>query len=1785
VDIFQLRQQIIDQYAAYTRSFLTILDPDIRTFVDDALAAGRLWPDSLIQLSPTYTPATTVTDLVAHGVLHPRCDDIFRVPAGDGAMHSLRLYHHQKQAIDKAADGSHYVVTTGTGSGKSLTYLIPVVDHVLRHHPEEGRVRAIIVYPMNALINSQAKAMARFFGNVPGDCPVRFARYTGQENDAEKRAIQQNPPHILLTNYVMLELMLTRPDEFTFVDKGAANLQFVVLDELHTYRGRQGADVAILLRRLRERSGNPHLTCIGTSATMVSGDSADDRRAAVARVASSIFGVPLSADHVIEETLTYAVPQSPAPTPAALRAAVEDDLPATLDWLTFQHHPLAHWIEQTFSLRSDPAGTLRRADPRTLRQGAVALATDTGGDVVRCETQVRRFFDLGSAVRDAEGRPGFAFKLHQFISQGSAVYSTLEPSPARHLTLEGQRYIAGTYGDRLLFPLVFCRECGQHYALCAYHPENHTVTPRQPMSRGEDVAEPALAGYLLTGEDAWSEESDDLLPDTWFTLTRSGRTMKKDYRPFRPRRLTVRADGAVTDLPDDDAITAWFLPTPFLSCLRCGTVYTRRDKDDFRKLARLSSEGRSTATTLIAVTTVDEMRRSDLVPSAQKLLSFTDNRQDASLQAGHFNDFAGVSLLRAAIAAAIAAAPPDHPQSYLTVAPAVFAALDLPQDAYARNVGAYGGAKRRNEETLTTYLEYRIFEDLRRGWRVTQPNLEQCGLLRIDYLDLPALCADETPWASHLILADTPPAHRETVIRALLEYMRRELAIDAPCLDPERQPDLVKRIGSALKAPWAFAEEETRDLRIATRFLVPSDEPVPPGARSFSGRGQLGRFLRSPRAWPGLDAPLDDAAYDTLLRTILDVLVGTGILVDVADRGPRAVQIRRDALLWLPGDGRMPSPDPIRARRMNLTTETQRHKESKDSEPLSLCGEHSAEPSRQANAFFHAFYRRPPAILRGIEGREHTGQVEHAVREEREELFRAGTLPVLFCSPTMELGIDIADLNVVHMRNVPPTPANYAQRSGRAGRSGQPALVMTYCSTGSGHDQYFFKRPTAMVAGAVAAPQIDLANEDLLKAHVHAIWLGVIRLNLGRSMLDVIDAMMPGLPLTPEIQAQIARREPEYSLCLGQCRRLLDTLTTTLGESAWFDDAWLTRVVDEAPQRFDEACGRWRHLYVSAEAQLAEARSVADAYRRGIGNRMEHEEAERREAEAKRQLALLGGRDSRGSSEADFSPYRYFASEGFLPGYNFPRLPVRAFLPFSHGEGSFLARPRFLAISEFGPMNIIYHEGRKYRVTRTAVPSGDAHRRFLRAKICTTCGYFHEGAEAEVCEQCHAVLAGHGVTHLPTLFEMSTVTAQPADRITCEEEERAREGFRLETFYQFARGHYGPRRQDAETACSPQRHKGTEAGQTHKEDSVSSCLCGALQLTYAPTATIWRVNHGWRRAKQAGFALDLRKGIWGRQPDGEDLREGAEDLTGDAVRRGVRLVVRDTRNLLIISMPPAIASHPEAVASIQYAVQRGIAAAFQLEEQELSSERLGTGSNTRLIFWESAEGGAGVLRRLVEEPHALARVARSALDICHFDAQGQSRDDAGECVRACYRCLLSYSNQPDHALLDRREVRDLLVALSQADVIAQAPPIPDGRTRMPQIERMSTDRTNHMSDPHDHMSDPHNHMSDPCESVTSAPSAFSPDANPALPPATARVIAAIRALGGHDPAAILPEKIGHRPHLAYHPTFFILCPEPGESISEMHADLSDAGCSVIVIGPDDDVGVALAPYSFWKSNK
>ncbi len=235
MDVFSLDDDLLGQYTAFARSFTRIRAAEIQNKVDALYAGRRFWPEPLIQLNPHYEGGGSVQALVGPKGLVADCAQIFRDarPAPNDPDKSLKLRRHQEQAVSLALDGKSFVVTTGTGSGKSLCFFIPIVDAVVKakRSGETARTRAVVIYPMNALANSQLEELKKFLDqNHP--VPVTFARYTGQESPEERDRIKNNPPDILLTNFMMLELLMTRQSELDrAVIENCRGLQFIVLDE------------------------------------------------------------------------------------------------------------------------------------------------------------------------------------------------------------------------------------------------------------------------------------------------------------------------------------------------------------------------------------------------------------------------------------------------------------------------------------------------------------------------------------------------------------------------------------------------------------------------------------------------------------------------------------------------------------------------------------------------------------------------------------------------------------------------------------------------------------------------------------------------------------------------------------------------------------------------------------------------------------------------------------------------------------------------------------------------------------------------------------------------------------------------------------------------------------------------------------------------------------------------------------------------------------------------------------------------------------------------------------------------------------------------------------------------------------------------------------------------------------------------------------------------------------------------------------------------------------------
>jgi len=712
---------------------------------------------------------------------------------------------------------------------------------------------------------------------------------------------------------------------------------------------------------------------------------------------------------------------------------------------------------------------------------------------------------------------------------------------------------------------------------------------------------------------------------------------------------------------------------------------------------------------VLSYSVLTQLEEHGFKPKDQKLLSFTDNRQDAALQSGHFNDSLKVVQLRSAICQALIK---HKERDFTNLDQAIFEALDLSPEEYAANPATkFPGAIKDNENALKNYLMYRALYDLRRGWRVVLPNLEQCALLSIGYKHLNKNCASDESWQGVPFLEGLSNKERTEIVSEILEFFRKSYAMSSEeYLTQNAINEKYKEIKERLKPPWKFDENE----KIANPVRM-AYEPLKRGPRIFwksiGPTSALGKYLKDEANRKGI--VFNNKAYRDFIKLLLKLLTEAGWLKETTGKNrdnqeTYLYQLRIDQIIWKIGDGKTIKPDYVKIR--------------------SYKGY-----EQKPNTFYQKLYQTDFRSRKKLIGKEHTGQIGNEDRIEREEKFKTGEYSALFCSPTMELGIDIADLNVVHMRNVPPNPANYAQRSGRAGRSGQAALIFTSCSVYSPHDSHYFKHATDLVSGIVAPPKIDLTNQELLEAHLNAIYLAKVKLSeLNQHLIDLLDKDdKENLPLLSEVEEQLnLGRQSKIEIKFIFEKVVNDLKSMKSASLSWLNDEWIDRAINRAPKSFDRSLDRWRRLYIAAQKQLNEAHKIADS---GLytSSSEQMKEAKRNWAQAIRQRELLENRTSY-SSLSEFYPYRYLASEGFLPGYNFTRLPMRTYIPVGD-SGEYISRPRFIALREFGPRNIIYHKGSKYQIEQLLSQESESH--LKSAKVSTKSGYIlmEDEYDYEIC--------------------------------------------------------------------------------------------------------------------------------------------------------------------------------------------------------------------------------------------------------------------------------------------------------------------------------------------------------------------------------------------------------------------------------------------------------------------
>ena len=616
----------------------------------------------------------------------------------------------------------------------------------------------------------------------------------------------------------------------------------------------------------------------------------------------------------------------------------------------------------------------------------------------------------------------------------------------------------------------------------------------------------------------------------------------------------------------------------------------------------------------------------------------------------------------------------------------------------------------------------------------------------------------------------------------------------------------------------------------------------------------------------------------------------------------------------------------------------------------------------------------------------------------------------------MELGIDISDLSIVHMRNVPPSPSNYAQRSGRAGRSGQAALVIVYCSNFSAHDRHYFKHSTQMVAGTVTAPRIDLINQELLLSHLHAsIFTRRSLSTLNNSLGDLVDkSNLETLPLKQEILDSIKISEEEKLIILAKFKKVIDDnyfiKELVKRKPSWFTDSWIKQNIDDFEYSFDLSLNRWRKLYKAAQNQIKDATSIIEN-RIYADNHEKKKEAYKSLRQAERQRDLLlnetnepGKSSGKNKDQSEFYPYRYLASEGFLPGYNFTRLPVRSFMESEDAGGEFISRPRFIALNEFGPRNVVYHDGSQYRIDRLILT--EAELKLENGKICPKTGYFlydkQYGYEVDPIINETLQLDPRKHVHT-TLIEMSETRAYEVERITCQEEERTKKGYDIQTYFAVDGGF-----------------------ENTVEGIVSVSDDKLLHIHYLPSCRIFKLNLKWRASKEYGFTINLNTGYWQSKKQKEE--NGEKDEIKD-----VKLFTSDTANALYIQPIKSLGlkGGGNGVITLMFAIKRAIENYFQVESNEIGATIMGEEDAPNILIYEAAEGSLGVLSQIVDNPSLYKIIMEEAYKVCFFK---NGKEEEGEVLPATYDDLLSYYNQFYHQQIDRNLIREALKNLKESTV-------------------------------------------------------------------------------------------------------------------------------------------------------
>lgn len=1675
LDPIKTTEAIKDRYLSYLSTTFRPKDADLQKQFRERLQAEEFIKGPILEATPPFEVGKSLNELIEEDIL----SDQFRRLKSKELPLDRPLYRHQEEAICKTArENRNIVVATGTGSGKTEAFLVPILNHLFQQM-ENGRldpgVRALLLYPMNALANDQLKRMQSLLKNYPD---ITFGRYTGETRKKEKWAKEkyqnmhkkdpspnelisrekmiESPPHILLTNYAMLEYLMLRPEDHIFFDgEYADEWRFIVIDEAHTYTGAKGIEMTMLLRRLKDRvvqSEPNRLQCIATSATLGKGE---EDFPDVAGFAEKLFGEKFEPQNVIgavrkpmEVSDSWGKPNPSLyeEWQGVVRTHSISDLIETGKKYGVPDNILETSKNKAengykrflyYVLKGDERLILLKKLLEESPQSIAKVAEEIFPNISNPKDALVALVALAVQTEPPEDDQSLLpARYHLFVRAVEGAYLNL--CPKKEVYLRQREEINHNGRGYPVFEMAVCRQCGATYLV-----GETTESPFEKevldalREEGFDVHKQVKCGkYRIDLAIADPKQPDRYLLGIecqGVTYHSSDAARKKDAD--RKKELEdvgwkihevwstdweKDPNGEIARIKEKLADSCSSTDRPRSSSFRRKNILKQIGKNYFEDPKSLEYYLLLDKEPL-PVDNEDEDEVKEPKEERYKLCGDCGAIDKANLvfplcscgQENHF-DLLKVSSKDGKIHKCPACAR-TNPKGFIVWrfifgkdAIATVLATSLyqqipPRDGDLRQLLIFSD-NRQDAAFFAPYLDRTYSQILRRSLilEVVKENRERVIENRWRVQDLIPPLKQKVKQLNLLPRESLQGIEDEVWKWVLHEFL---------CIDSRINLEGLGCLGFSIVKPdgwrppkslvedWQLSEDEAWILfkilldsfRKTGAILFPDN--IPPEDEFFQPRNRE-CYFREHGSFPKKQIKSWRPSSKNVSNSRLNFIERLAERIGADTSGCREIlkkiwqeEFGNPSSCWkkyFSTEG--PQGEGTAYRMRHDLWELRLSKESKwyycdkcnNITLLNLRGicptyrcEGRLKECNPQEIFAENHYRRLylETLPLRMEAKEHTAQLTSEAAAELQDQFRRGEVNILSCSTTFELGVDIGDLESIFMRNVPPSPANYLQRAGRAGRrTDSAAFALTFCQRRS-HDLAHFDDPLQMVSGKIRPPYFEVRNEKIVKRHIYAtamakfwreyrdeFWPDDKRMDVNSFFFNKkgTDLFKEYLDSKPDgLYGNLKRIVP---VDLHQHKDLnLETWEWTLG---LFDkeEGVLLKATEEVQNDVEELEKKERQLadekkYKSANYISNTINTIKDRY-------------------------LL----------------HFLSSRNVIPKYGFPVDVVELQILHHSDEAKRLELNRDLriALSEYAPSSQIVAGGGLW-TSRYLKKLPQREWLKYRYAVCDHCqcyqSVFVEGLKKDLdnCNACGRLLEGknQGTFIFPEFgFIADTKLQRPG-------EEQPKKTYTTRTHY---------------------------SGESKEGDRLAVELRNGVGLIATPASDgrMAVLNQGGGQRFKVCYSCGYT--ILGNEKKGNSHKSSWGTDCSGKLYGGLAIGHEYLTDILQLHFEGYVNHEKAFWLSLLYAILEGASKELDIERQDLDGCLHSYTGDPVLVFFDNVPGGAGHVQRIAKDEATLISVLKSTLQ----------RLEKCKCDTSCYGCLRNYRNQFCHDELNREKVISFL---------------------------------------------------------------------------------------------------------------------------------------------------------------